>query len=761
MSPTLPIDPAAPARQERPSRVWLILALILSLVALVAGVYSARDGRQIPAAQPALSPEEAVSALRISLPQAGAYRITQAELRRAGWQVSLQDAPDISLLQRGKSQPFWMDDSEQASTPDEPALVFYAPPSTSPYTPESVFVLVDDSVAKALPAVFQPQDANPASLAAEPVPLPQGLPAGSYLAVQHSEQNLLYRPQTEGDERWFWLLLSGGKSQPVSLEADQIALPASGGGNRARLRVRVYSDSEAPASPDHHLRLLVNGQPVADETWDGRGWREIEAWFDPAWLAEGENQVTLEAPGEAGVVADIYHLDWVELAYPRGLQAQDDRLDFWSPGGSLSLSGFTSPVDVFDITDPEAVTRLQEVVEKEGSIGFESQAGRHYLAVGRDGWLSPGSLEPLVLQPDLRSPSNGADYVAIGPPDLLEPLQPLLDLRREQGFSPLAVPVQAVYDQFNYGLAEPQAIQRFLQYATQNWQTAPRFVFLVGDASYDPLGYQAPAEANRLPVFLIDTIYGGQTASDVGYVQLNQDGWPDLALGILPARSADQVAVVVEKTLAYEAALAAGALPGNILAVADGQEAGFEKDARAFLNLFGEAYPAEVFAPPAGAVDAASQIEAQFVDGQGLVAYFGHGSLKMWGKDKLFTVEDAARLEHDTLPVVLNMTCLTGLYTHPQVESLAEAFLFNPHGGAVAVLAPSSLTLAGDQSFLSRPLVQEMLADPDATLGQAHLAARRQISLDSPGQRDVMMTFILFGDPALSLPLSASAAAHQ
>ncbi len=435
----------------------------------------------------------------------------------------------------------------------------------------------------------------------------------------------------------------------------------------------------------------------------------------PAWLVEGENQVTLEAPGDLGVAADLYHLDWVELAYPRWPQAQDDRLDFWSPGGGLDLTGFTPPLTVFDITQPNQVTRLPDIDESSGGIRFESQPGRHYLAVGRDGWLDPGSLAPLALQPDLRRAAAPADYLAIGPEDLLEPLQPLLDLRTGQGLTVSALPVQAIYDQFNHGFPEPQAIQRFLQYATQNWTPAPRFVLLVGDASYDPLGYQALPEANRLPVPMIDTIYGGQTASDVEYAQVNDDGWPDLALGILPARTADQVEVFVQKTLAYEQAIRDGTLPGSILSIADGQEPSFAKDAQAFVDLFEAAYPGEVYAPPAGTADAANQIETLFAEGQALVAYFGHGSLKMWGKDRLFTVDDAAGLENAALPVVLNLTCLTGLYTHPEVESLADAFLFNPNGGAVAVLAPTSLTLAADQNFLTRPLVQEMLANPAAT----------------------------------------------
>jgi hypothetical protein len=135
-----------------------------------------------------------------------------------------------------------------------------------------------------------------------------------------------------------------------------------------------------------------------------------------------------------------------------------------------------------------------------------------------------------------------------------------------------------------------------------------------------------------------------------------------------------------------------------------------------------------------------------------MIAYFGHGSVNMWGKDRLFTTADVASLSnHAHLPVVLNMTCLNGLFTHPQVESMAEALLWQPQAGAVAVLAPTSLTLPTDQSFLSTPLVQALQDQAGVTLGEALLQARRQVPLHDPGTRDVMETFLLFGDPALNV----------
>jgi hypothetical protein len=330
-------------------------------------------------------------------------------------------------------------------------------------------------------------------------------------------------------------------------------------------------------------------------------------------------------------------------------------------------------------------------------------------------------------------------------------LKPLLALRLSQGLKTISLPVEAVYDQFGSGLPEPQAIQEFMKYAAANWDPAPRYLLLVGDASYDPRGYTAPPEANRLPTFLVMTVFGGETASDIDFVQVNDDPWPDLAVGRIPARTPEQVRLLVEKTLSYEKTVGQSSAR-SILAVADGQEAAFKSDAQTFLDLFPQSFPRQLYAPAAGVSGGNAEIASALGKGDWLVAYFGHGSINMWGKDRLFTNEDVDTLASQSrLPVVIQMTCLTGLFSHPKVESLSEALLWKPQGGAVATLAPTSLTLPFDQTFLSGPLAEAVLSDPQATLGQVLLNARRKVPVEDRGALDVMLTFLLLGDPALRI----------
>lgn len=669
-------------------------------------------------------------------------QLSAADLEAAGWDIDAIDADYIQVLNRGRKQPFWWEGEGS-----ELKIRFFARKVQSRYTNSNVYWLVDRSFGEEFaPPVTDAMDSGASFSSNSNLDLMDSIPSGAYLANLHIEENHLYAPQADGSDRWFWSTLFAPQSQEFEFRLSEVV---SGPGI---LSVEVWASTQSPQTPDHHLRLVLNGQVIADEVWDGKGTRIIRAEIPRGLLVDGANQLQVETPGDTGVAADITMLNWITLDYSRRLVAQEGRLEFTGTGDKLVLTGLNGPVEGYDITDPASPDRIELKPGKGATLAFQSQLGHRYIVVDEEGYLRPVALLAPALSPDLRAGPRDGDYLAIGPADLLEPLRPLLEQRQRQGFQVEALPIEAIFDQFNYGLPEPDAIRNFLQYAAEKWAIKPRYVLLVGDSTYDPQGHLAESQANRLPAYLVDTVYGGETASDVNFARLDGDSRPDLALGRLPAQTPQQVETWVRKLLQYEQSAGIEAWNSKILAVADGRDPSFQGDAQAFLDRFPEGFQKSLLNPKAGAADTNIDIKRHIESGSLLVAYFGHGSVTTWGKDRLFSNEDVADLSNrGRYPLFVNMTCLTGLFTHPKVDSLAESLLWQVDGGAVAVLAPTSLTLPTDQNFLSTAFVDTLIASPESTIGEVLLESRRKIPDDSPGARDVMDTFLLFGDPAMVL----------
>lgn len=659
-------------------------------------------------------PAHPPAALTLHLTRPGFYAIPAQTLQAFGWGLS----PTLRLQHQGVAQTWWQADNE---------LRFYASFDPNPYTPTEVYWL--DNAPTAPPALLVSESDSDSDVSV----------SGSNTATVQFEENVLYQPQAATGDRWFWQRLVAGQTQTYPFTLTHLL---AGPG---QLQLAVWSNTTGPGPIDHHLKIQLNGQVVADAAWDGEGHYPVSTALAEGLLQTGLNQLEVIAVGDTGLAADVVLVDGFSVAYPRALVAEAGQLSWVSAGGAHTVLGLSAAAEVFDVTTPPTLTRIATTSTPAGLV-FTGIAGHHYHALDPQAYQHP-QLAAAHLTPDWRASTHGADYVAIGPADLLTAAQPLLDWHTAQGRRAVAVPVETLYDQFNFGRAEPHALRAFLQYATAHWQPAPRFVLLLGDTTYDVYGYTVPLTRNRLPSFFVQTHFGGQTVSDVQYTWLDADALPDIALGRVPAETPAQVQAWVQKTLAYAQATAPATRRAQILAVADGQEPQFAAQAQNFLKQFTAPYQTAQLAPPANATAVQTAWNADPL----FVIYFGHGSLTQWGKDKLFTVDDVAGLNPSALPVVINMTCLTGLFTHPKVSSLTEALLFKPQGGVVAALAPTSLTLPGNQSLFSNAFAQAFLQAPSTPLGQLVLQAQRQIPTDDANNLEVLQTFWLFGDPALGL----------
>jgi hypothetical protein len=374
-------------------------------------------------------------------------------------------------------------------------------------------------------------------------------------------------------------------------------------------------------------------------------------------------------------------------------------------------------------------------------VGVPEPGTRTLLAVGTGAIRHPVGV--LANRPSAwHAAGEGADLLIIAHRSLLPALEPLRALRESQGLKVAVVDVESVYDEFSFGAKDPQAIKDLLACAINTWSRPPRYLLLVGDASFDPRNYLGYGFLDLVPTRLVGTTYL-ETASDDWFADFDEDGIGDIPVGRLPMATPEETATVVGKIVAYEGSAACG----RVLLVADAndKENDFEGSSAAVKAALPATFTvAEVYRGQLGD-GAASQLVSQLNLGQAVVNYIGHGSTQVW-HGNLLTTDAARTLDHDRLPVWLPMTCLNGFFQEPYGDSLAEALLKAPSGGAVAVWASSGLTESADQLPIDEALVRLLFSGTPITLGDATRAAKIATT-----DRDVRTTWILFGDPTTRL----------
>jgi len=730
--------------------------------------------RSRPAPPPAIN---RVKQVKLAVDSDGIYQVTSDELAAVGFDLASASQSGLKLSTGGQPVAFLL----TGGSAGEPlALRFFGQgPGPTDYGAARIYWLAQDTTAGpglALSGLPTLSAQPPAHLA----------PSTAATVTLHLEEQRHYIPTVgPDDDPWLWQMLAAADHMELLLPTPHLA-PGPG-----TLQVRVWAKTTAPENPDHHLRLLVNGVMVADEFWDGPGSHVVTAPLPAGLLRSDANRLAIQAPGDTGAAADLVWLDRVELTYPRSLVVDQGMLTFEGDAEGYRLRVAGELAGLWDITEPRRPRELTGYVAQQDTILFAGHGLlRRYIVATREGLRKPAAVLP-VTGPDLHAWPGGADMIIITARPFMDALGPLVAARQARGLRVAMVDVQAVYDAFSYGQPGPEAIQTFLHYAQTHWpRPAPRYLLLAGDASYDPRRYLAGPELDWVPTRLIRTAFTGWTASDVwlalpqAVTALGQEAAPampqptprldelGLAVGRFPAQTAEQMARMVAKSLAYEASLAQrpagdrGEWRHRALLLADNDDPGFLAAAQEAAAAL-EGYTVQLSTLSGDGAEARATLFRSLEQGVGLIGYFGHGSLNLWAEEKLFSSEDAARLQNrERLPIVFTLTCLSGFFQHPTTVSLAESLL-RSEGGAVAVLAPSNAGLLEDQRWLAKGLARALSrtmapagsdVDSPLTLGEVLLQLREDLLSAPPDQADLspaqletFLTFNLLGDPTLLL----------
>jgi hypothetical protein len=671
-------------------------------------------------------------AIKIFVQEEGWYRVSQPDLVAAGLDPKVNPR-FLRLFSDGVEQPIVVTGKRPNQFDPGDAIEFYGTGLDTPSIDARVYWLVAGTrPGKRVEKIYS-GGINTRSF-----------PASFPFTVESKPRSIYFAALKNGEEKgnFFGPLVSAAPVEQTLNVRNADPTPPQDD----TLEVTLQGVTLAP----HSVQVLLNDTEVGSMAFQDRENKTARFPIFPSLLKEGENIVKLVALGGE---MDISLLDSIRLTYGHAYRADEDYLGFTAPGGSyLVVDGFSnSVVRVMDVTDGEPVQEVPGKMKWYGdgySIRIRVppyQGKRRLLAFTEDRVGQPPAVaanEPT----EWHKADQGADLVMITHGQFLESLRPLKALREAQGLSVALVDIEDLYDEFSYGEKTPEAIKDFLFQAKTFWSKPPRFVLLVGDASFDPLNYLGFGNFDFVPTKLVETAYL-ETASDDWFADFSGDGVPQMAVGRLPVRTVEEASLVVAKIVGYEQS-ARG--PSEALLVADMQdeEFDFEASAAELVPLFPENI--KVWGLSRGRFNDDLQVHSELLRnlnaGNLLVNYLGHGSVDVW-RGGIFSGKDAEGLSNKgNLGFFVNMTCLNGFFQDVYTTSLAEELLKAPGGGAVAVWASSGLTEPDKQLLMNKALIRLLFNGEGLTIGEAAMRAKA-----ATGDQDIRRTWVLFGDPSTRL----------
>lgn len=229
------------------------------------------------------------------------------------------------------------------------------------------------------------------------------------------------------------------------------------------------------------------------------------------WLVDGTNRLTVETDVDYGLLINDFTIN-----YPRLFVAHEDMFEF-----SIGTAILPQTIDITGFTVDHGV--LVEMTDPSNPL-YHVLSSEYFSDAGGGNWTLSVNLQPsldyerrfvvlgagagehiynsgiVVDEPsDLVGEAGPFNTLIISHGEFLDELQSYIDWRKAQGYRILTANVQDVYDEFNGGLPNCDAIRRFIAFGVDHWGV--EFVLLVGDGNEDQKEIYDKTPTNFIPPY--------------------------------------------------------------------------------------------------------------------------------------------------------------------------------------------------------------------------------------------------------------------
>lgn len=488
-------------------------------------------------------------------------------------------------------------------------------------------------------------------------------------------------------------------------------------------------------------------------------------------------------------VISVGWLDYININVKRYLKQSDAQLSFRVPEsvgvGNISEFVFTDLHEnsvVWDVTDFINPIRVTTVPSANGfSFRDQSDSLREYVLFDGSSFL-PIVKGSKIENQNLHALSN-CDMLLVTYPNFINQANTLANFHREQrGLEVHVVDVSQIYNEFASGSPDPTAIRDFVKmFYTRHGASAPKFLLLFGDASYDyknVLGYNQ----NFIPTYQNDNSvdeYSSWTTDDYfGLLDDNEGqqaiGSLDIGIGRFVVQSQDQASQMVNKTIRY--------LNPHRIAPNQATQISNFGDWRSYVSIIGDdednnvhitdanklakviednfkaynvekiyfdAYPQVSFSGGQRYPDVEDAINQRLSKGALFVDYVGHGGEVGWAHERVLKITDIQQWTNTyNMPIFITATCEFTRFDDPSRTSAGELVFLNSNGGAVALLTTSRVAYSNTNYNLNNVFLSNAFVKTEGqykSLGDLMQLAKNSNATSYFNIRN----FILVGDPSI------------
>ena len=695
---------------------------------------AAKSARAPKAVAPArrVAPAEPSSILKVLLQKEGIYGVSLDSIAN-GMGLALEDVQalaeegTLSFQSQGRPVPVLYDAVRGR-------VLFHGQPTDNWYTRDASYLISAGegcAVPRREPGATEGESVFPVQVRFEEDRLPLD-------SVEQMPEDFYY---------WNYVV---GSTDPATNRVD-FAIDLDGyEGGALTLTVDLQGWSESTwQNPDHHAEFSLNGTPVGEIEFDDQEVATAVLEIPAGIAVNGANTLTVRGAVAAAFNYSIFVLDGITAEYDRTLAPLEETAYLRAgTATTVSAGAFEEPL-VMALDDegwyPTWIADANgEIPAKAWAVAAENE---RFAVIEAD---AVPMLEPVPAAADawFMAETNAVDYLVIASRALAPAAQELADYRAAQGWRVGVAVFEDVCDLLYEGLSTPEAIPELLSYAAA-WPEPPQMVVLAGNGHNDYLGVFGN-EVNHLPPLLFQTA-DGFFAADGLLAEAGGEEGPDVAIGRLPARTAEELTAMIAKIKAYESD-SGSAWQRELVFAADQADAEGDYPASntRLTDLVASPYAvaARIDLDTMAIAPARAALAEAFNAGAGFIHYTGHGLPAKWSGLGLLTAADVGALTNARLPVVVSLSGLVGHYEAPAANSLAELLVQRAEGGAVAVWASSAFSLNAPATDLGEAFYRAVLQENSGLLGPAILGARQSLPVD-PTNRDTLATYNLLGDPAL------------